>query len=219
MRVGSSDELDVSIDGENLETVTQFKYLGATIIENARSVQEIKIRIAVATSSLLKLKTIWRDKNISMKTRMSLLRALATSVFLYGCETWTLNAEKMEKRINSFEMNCMRRLLQVHYTSHTSNKQIRELMIGCIGEHEHLLTIVKRRQLTWFGHVIRWKGSLANTLLQGSTDFCRKKGRPVRTCLDNIKDRTGLNFNQLIKTVENRELWSSCVSSAIKMSP
>ena len=219
MRVGFSDELDVSIDGENLETVTQFKYLGDTIIENARSVQEIKIRIAVATSSLLKLKTIWRDKNISMKTRMSLLRALATSVFLYGCETWMLNAEKMEKRINSFEMNCMRRLLQVHYTAHTSNKQIRELMISCIGEHEHLLTIVKRRQLTWFGHVIRWKGSLANTLRQGSTDGCRKKGRPVRTCLDNIKDRTGLNFNQLIRTVENRELWSSCVSSAIKMSP
>ena len=93
MRMGSSDELDVSTDGQNLETVTQFKYLRATITEDARSVQEIKIRIAVATSSLSKLKTIWRHKNISMKTRMSLLRAL---VFLYGCETWTLNAE-MEK--------------------------------------------------------------------------------------------------------------------------
>ena len=218
MRMGSSDELDVLIDGKNLETVTQFKYLGAIITEDARSVQEIKIRIAVATSSLSKLKTIWRDKNISMKTRMSLLRALVTSVFLYGCETWTLNAE-MEKRINSFEMNGMCRLLQFHYTSHTSNKQIRELMTSYIGEHEHLLTIVKRRQLTWFGHVIRWKGSLANTLLQGGTDGCRKKGRPVRTWLDNIKYRTGLNFHQLIRTAENRELWSSCVSSTIKMSP
>ena len=56
MRMGSSDELDVLIDGENLETVTQFKYLGATITEDARSVQETKIRIAVATSSLSKLK-------------------------------------------------------------------------------------------------------------------------------------------------------------------
>ena len=69
MRMGSSDELDVSIDGENLETVTQFKYLGATITEDARSVQEIKIRIAVATSSFSKLKTIWRDKNMSVKKK------------------------------------------------------------------------------------------------------------------------------------------------------
>ena len=154
---------------------------------------------------------------MSVKTRNSLLRALVTSVFLYGCETWTLN-EEMEKRINSFEMNCMRRLLQVHCTSHTSNKQIRELITSYIGEHEHLLTIVKRRQLTWFGHVVRWKGSLANTLLQGGTDGCRKRGRPVRMWLDNIKDWTGLNFHQLIRTAENRKLWSSCVSSAIKMS-
>ena len=92
--------------------MTQFKYLDATITEDARSVQEIKIRIAVTTSSFAKLKMIWMDKNISMKTRMSLLRALFTSVFLYGCETWTVNAE-MVKRINSYEMNCRRRLLQV----------------------------------------------------------------------------------------------------------
>ena len=178
MRMGSTKELAVKIEGGNLEIVTRFKYLGATITEDAKSVQEIKIRIAIATSSLAKLKPIWRDKNISMNTRMRLLRALVTSVFLYGCETWTLNAE-MEKRINAFEMNCMRRLLQVHYTSHTPNKQIRELMISYIGEHEHILTIVKRRQLTWFGHVTRWKGSLENTMLQGGTDGSRKRGRPI----------------------------------------
>ena len=218
MRMGSDKELDVSMDGEKLGNVTQFKYLGATITEDAKSVQEIKIRIAIATSSLAKLKPIWRDKNISMKTRMSLLRALVTSVFLYGCETWTLNAE-MEKRINSFEMNCMRRLLQVHYTSHTSNKQIRELMLSYLGEHDHLLTIVKRKQLSWFGHVIRWKGSLANAMLQGGTDGSRKRGRPARTWLNNIKDWTGLNFQQLIRKAEDRQLWRSCVSSAISMSP
>ena len=75
------------------------------------------------------------------------------------------------------------------------------------------------RALTWFGHVIRWKGSLANMLLQRCTDGCRKRGRPVRMWLDNIKDWIGLNFHQLIRTAENRELWSSCVSSVIKMLP
>ncbi|XP_072047114.1 uncharacterized protein [Amphiura filiformis] len=94
MIMGSNEELDVSIDGEKQETVTQFKYLGAATTEDARSVQEINVRIAISTSSLAKLKPIhvWRDKNISMKTRMGLLRALFTSAFLYGCDTWTLNA-------------------------------------------------------------------------------------------------------------------------------
>ena len=216
--MGSSDEMDASINGENFETMTQFKYLGSSITDDARSVQEKKIRIAVATASLAKLKVIWRAKSISMKTRMGLLRALITSVFLYGCETWTPNVE-MEKRINAFEMNCMRGLLQVHYTSHTSNKQVRELMLKYIGEHDHLLTIVKRRQLTWFDHVIRWKGNLANTMLQGGTDGCRKRGRPVRTWLDNIREWTGVKFYQLIRTAEDRELWRSRVSRAIDMSP
>ena len=218
MRMGSNQDLDVKMDGEKLETVTAFKYRGVIITDDAKSVQEIKIRIAVATSSLPKLKPIWRDKNISMRTRMGLLRALVTSVFLYGCETWTLNAE-MEKRINTFEMNSMRRLLQVHYTSHTSNIQIRELMQSYIGEHDNLLTIVKRRQLQWFRHVTRWKGSLANTILQGSTDGSRKRGRPARTWINNIKDWTGLGWQQLIRTAEDRELWKTCVLRAISLSP
>ena len=150
---------------------TQFKYLRATITEDARSVHEIKIRIAVTTWSLSKLKTIWRDKNISMRTRMSLLRALVTSVFLYGCETWMLNAE-WEKRIQLFwdELHAQIPPGPLYLSHFQQADQGIDDKLHSLGEHEHLLTIVKRRQLTWFGHVIRWKGSLANTLLQGGTD-------------------------------------------------
>ena len=141
MKMGNGEAAKVTIDGEKLECVEQFKYLGATITSDARATAEIKIRIATATSTLARLKPIWRNKNISMTSRMHLLRALITSIFLYGCETWTVTAE-MEKRINAFEMNCMRRLLQVHYTSHTSNIQIQELMEHHIGKQRALMTIV-----------------------------------------------------------------------------
>ena len=72
----------------------------------------------------------------------------------------------MEKHINAFEINCMRVLL--HYK--IRDNKVRELMLKYIGEHDHMSTIVKRRQFTWFGHVIRCKGSLANTMLHGGTD-------------------------------------------------
>ncbi len=111
-----------------------------------------------------------------MTSRMNLLRTLITSVFLYGCETWTVTAE-MEKRISAFEMNCMRRLLQIHFSSHTANKTVRELMETYVGKQKSLLAIVKQRKLQWFGHVVRWKNSLTNTILQGGTGGSRKRGR------------------------------------------
>ena len=112
MRIWSNDELDVSIDCKNLETVTQFKYLGATITEDTRSVQQIKSGLLLLHHRFQSLRPYLRT---SMKTRIRLFRALVVSVFLYGCETWTSNAE-MEKCSNSLAMNYMRRLLQVHYT-------------------------------------------------------------------------------------------------------
>ena len=80
LKMGSDGNVEVHVGGEELETVTQFKYLGATITDDAKSVQEIKIRIAVAASSLADLKPIWREKNISIASRMSLLRVLVVSV-------------------------------------------------------------------------------------------------------------------------------------------
>ena len=68
-------------------------------------------------------------------------------------------------------------------------------MLSYIGEYDHLLTIVKCRQLSWFGHVIKWKGSRANVMLQGGTDGSTKRGRPARTWLNNIKDWTGSIFS------------------------
>lgn len=123
---------------------------------------------------------------------------------------WTLNAE-MEKRISAFQVNCMRRILQIHYSSHTSNKEVWQLMVSYIGEQERLISVVKRRKLQWFGHVVRWKHSLANTILQGGTDGRIKRGRPVICWIDNIKQWTGMDFKHLIHTAEDIEEWKTCV--------
>ena len=124
-----------------------------------------------------------------------------------------------EKRINSFEMNCKRSLSHFPQADQGSDDKLHRGTWTFV-DHSETITgsMVKRRQLIWIGHVIRLKGSLANTLLHEDTDCCRKGGRPVRIWLDNNKDWNGLNFHQLIRTAENRELWSSCVPSAIKMS-
>ena len=87
-----------------LKVVTSFKYLGAVVSDDG-SKPEVLSRIAQATAALTKLKSIWRDNNISLGSKVKLMRSLVISIFLYACESWTLTAE-LEKRMQAFEMRC-----------------------------------------------------------------------------------------------------------------
>ena len=106
---------EIKVNGQKLETVTSFKYLGS-VITNEGSKPELLCRIAQATATLTRLKSIWIDKNISLSSKIRLMRSLVTSLFLYACEAWTLTAE-LQRRIPAMEMRCYRKIL--HYTSHT----------------------------------------------------------------------------------------------------
>ena len=79
------------MNGETLETVDKFKYLGPTLTKDGKSEKEIKIRLATANSALVNLSTIWKSRSISLRTKIQLYNSLILSILLYGCETWTLN--------------------------------------------------------------------------------------------------------------------------------
>ena len=165
----------IKIKDAVLEPVDRMKYLGALISDEGSKV-EILSRIAQATGAIAKLKVIWQDKSLSIKTKIRFLRSLVMSIFLYASESWTLTAE-MEKRITSFEYRCYRKLLNIPYNQHVCNSIVRERITESIGKHCDLLQTVKTRKLKWFGHVSRQQG-LAKTILQGTLPGSRKKGRP-----------------------------------------
>ena len=160
------------VKGQVLGTVTSFKYLGAVVSDDG-SKPEVLSRIAQATAALTKLKPIWRDNNISLGSKVKLMRSLVISIFLYACESWTLAAE-LEKRTQAFEMRCYRRLLNISYKDHVTNEEVRRKIQAAIGEYDELLTLVKKRKLRWFGHVSRSSG-LAKTILQGTVKGKKKK--------------------------------------------
>ena len=99
------------------------------------------------------------------------MRSLVISIFLYACESWTLTAE-LEKRTQAFEMRGYRRLLNISYKDHVTNKEVRSKIQTAIGEYDELLTLVKTRKLRWFGHVSRSSG-LAKTT--GHSERKKKK--------------------------------------------
>ena len=177
--------------GQKLGTVTSFKYLGAVVSDDG-SKPEVLSRIAQATAALTKLKPIWRDNNISLGSKVKLMRSLVISIFLYAYESWTLTAE-LEKRTQAFEMRCYRRLLNISYKDHVTNEEVRRKIQAAIGEYDELLTLVKKRKLRWFGHVSRSSG-LAKTILQGTVKGKRKRGRQKKRWEDNIKEWTGMDF-------------------------
>ena len=155
-------------------TVTSFKYLGAVVSDDG-SKTEVLSRTEQATAALTKLKPIRRDNNISLGSKVKLMRSLVISTFLYACESWNLTAE-LEKRTQAFEMRCYRSLLNISYKDHVTNEEVRRKSQTVIGEYDDFLTLVKKRKLRWFGYVSRSSG-LAKTILQGTVKGKRKRSR------------------------------------------
>ncbi|XP_071491823.1 uncharacterized protein [Diadema antillarum] len=144
---------NITMNGETLDEVTSFKYLGSTIYKDDTCTGEIRTRIATATAAMARLNRIW-ESNICFKTKYMLFRSLVTSILLYGCETWTILAES-EKRIQVFEWKCLRRLLGIHYWERKTNEFVRNEVTSLVGPQMTLLQMVERRKLAWFGHITR----------------------------------------------------------------
>ena len=141
---------EIKIKGQRLEEVDNFNYLGA-IISNEGSKPEILSRITHTTAALSRLKIIWRDKNISLASKVKLMRTFILSTFLYVCESWTLTAET-ERRIQALKMWCYRRLLNISHKDHVTNE---DRIQNAAGVHDDLLTMVK---IVWPHLKILWHG-------------------------------------------------------------
>ena len=193
---------EINVKGQKLGTVTSFKYLGAVVSDDG-SKPEVLPSIEQATAALTKLKPIWRDYNISLGSKVKLMRSLVISIFLYACKSWALTAD-LEKRTHSFEMGCYWRLSNISYKDHNTNEEVCRKIQAANGEYDELLTLVKKRKLRWFGHVSRFSG-LEKTIQQGTVKGKRKRGRKKKRREDNIKEWTGMNFTSSIWAGENRE--------------
>ena len=182
---------EIKVNGQKLEIVTSFKYLGSVITDES-SQPEILSRISQATAALTRLKPVWNDRSISLSSKIRLMRSLVTSTFLYACESWVLTAE-LERRIQAMEMRCYGKILRISYKDHVNNEEVRAKIQQAIRPHEDLLTIVKKRKLQWHGHVSR-SSRLANAIRQGTVKGGRRQGRQMKMWEDNNRsmDRPGV---------------------------
>ena len=137
------------------------------------------------------------------------MRSLAMSIFLYACETWTKTAD-IERRIQALEMTCFRKLLGMSCRDHITNKEVKTRIGNTISPYEDLLTSVKRCKQKWYEHITRSSG-LAKTVLQGTVQGARRRGRQRKRWEDSIKEWTGLEWNIILWKAENRKEWRKLV--------
>jgi len=150
----------ITINGEELENVNKFEYLGSMLCNNGDGIKEIKRRLNMALQKLKQMKNIWQGTN--RKTKLKLLRACIFPIAIYGCEAWTIS-QTAAKLITSFEMKCYRRVLKILWTDMKTNKDIlAELDII----DKWLLKSVQQRKLKYFGHIKR-HDSIEKTILEG----------------------------------------------------
>lgn len=197
----------IEVDGEEIERVNNFEYLGARIEANGKSSPEIRRRLAMATSKLKKMESIWKGQ--CTKTKVRILNSTVFPTATYGCEAWTIN--KMDcKRITAFEMKCYRKILRISWVEKVSNEKVL-IRIGI--KTPRLLQIVKKLKLKYFGHIKRHE-TLEKRILEGKVEGRRGRGRPARRWEQDIEEWFGTTTTQAGRIAEDRVLFRNMVREA-----
>ena len=158
-------------DGETVETVSDFIFLGSKITADGDCSHEIKRHLLLGRKVMTNLDSILKSRDITLPTKIHLLKAMVSPVVMYGCESWTVKKAE-HRRIEAFELWCCRRLLRVPWTARRSNQSIlKEISPGC-----SLEGLMLKLKLQYFGHLIRRVDSLEKTLMLGRTGGRRRRG-------------------------------------------
>ena len=118
----SGIKTEIQGNGQKLEAVTSFKYLGS-VISGEGSKPEIPSRIAQTTAALTRLKPVSHDRSISLSSKIRLMRSFVTFIFLCACKSWTLTAE-LQRRVQAMEMRCYRKILRISYKDHVTDEKV-----------------------------------------------------------------------------------------------
>ena len=204
MICGGTNDHRIQADGEDIEVVNTFNFLGSLIVDTGGSSEEIKRRLALARSSTISLTSIWKDRGISRKTKIRIMNALVFPIATYGSETWALGAAD-RKKINAFEMWCWRRMLRISWREHKTN----EFVNNQIGSRITLCQKIDKIKLQYFGHIARREGdNLEKIITQGHVEGKRKRGRQKTRWSDGIKEITGLNVCTASRYAQDRVGWN-----------
>ena len=159
------------IDGERVETVSDFIFLGSKITADGDCSHEIKRHLLLGRKVMTNLDSIFKSRDITLPTKVRLVKATVFPVVMYGCESWTIKKAE-HRRIVAFELWCWRRLLRVPWTARRSNQSV----LKEISPEYSLEGLMLKLKLQYFGHLVQKTNSLEKTLILGKIEEGRRRG-------------------------------------------
>ena len=154
-----------------METVTDYVFLGSKITEDGDCSHEIKRHLILGRKVMTNLGSIFKSRDITLPTKVHLVKAMVFPLVMYGCESWTVKKAERQ-RIDAFELWCWRRLLRVPWTAWRPNQSIlQEISPGC-----SLEGLMLKPKLHYFGHLMQKADSFEKTLMMGKIEGGRRRG-------------------------------------------